>query len=153
MSVTFAPAIPSSTWATQPDQLICLATDEILMSFLPEWRETITTREQFEKLASWHCEDCQIYAATVQRKAPEGYAELNVNNHNASRLLLQLGLAQSYEEGESTYVELSGTISLSVLEEALLVAAWANNPVHRVVDLQAVVKSCYDLGITEVQYC
>lgn len=152
MSVTFAPALPESFWATRTEVIRCVRTNEVIATLPLNWRSKITTREGLLNLSSQHCVDCLQYEPMPETLMPESYAEVNVHNGNAARILLTLGLARTETWADTTCVELSGSVPLATFEEALLVAAWANNPVHRVAELQAVIRSCYELGCTEIQY-
>lgn len=153
MSVTFAPVMPESFWATRTEVIRCVSTDEIVCTMPENWRDQpIVSREWLIGLSAAHCLDCLQYEPMPETLMPEGYTELNVHNGNAARILLVTGLAKQETWGDTTCVELSGAISVAEFEAALLVADWAGNPVHRLAELSAVIESAKRLGCTEIQY-
>lgn len=154
MSVTFAPVMPESFWAERTEVIRCSRTDEVLHTFPSNWRNDPAqyNREALIALSATHCLDCLQYEPMPETLMPEGYAELNVNNYNAVRILLLTGLAEKYTENGETCVELSGTVSVEKLEQALVIARWTSTEIHRYDELSEVIAAAKRLGVTQIQY-
>lgn len=173
MTVTFAPNLPASIWAAQPDVLICMSTETEIMELSRDWREVLKSRDQFEALSRNHCDDCRVYGGQVTRRAPEGYHAIQLSNQNASYLLSILGIAERDENG---YPELCGQINVDRLEEHILLANLMDLPAkseatapkvqgnwtemgrsqeyltERLIHLAEIIQSARLLGATEIAY-
>lgn len=160
MSVTFAPEMPNSYWTSVPEVLSCIDTEIPFATMLPGWRETFVelgySYNELALMSGSHCTECMFYAPMPQRLKPEGWAELNVTNTNAARILSALGLIHYYTDDSDgrSYPELSGTIALEDFEQSLVIAAWTGSDdiVHRYSELRDLVAACRKIGATKISY-